>query len=475
MADETDGATPDDVAQDELMPLTAEVAVTPPSGAAMPTRQKYALIGAAEAVVILVPLAIVLATGGDDDSQNLAPASSIAATTTDAGATSLPTGSTATTVTGGTTTPTSIVVTTPTPMMSVPGVGFALTPNGKVLATAGADGRTTVWNVASRAEVLTVQGDGTHLAFNGDGSMLLTATDRFSSTYAGTSHTWRTADGAHLASFPADSTGVVGFAPSGAAVIGVTSGVAQFWDAITGGEGGSFGTYGTAAGFWVISPDGRTLAMLDVADGVPSVQVFDVTTGQLKHVVRDPGGCDLVPVGFAPDSRRLLMWNGCTDSDGMLYASAVLVWDTASNRQSVKIDGVIWGTGLAFSPDGSKLVGAAVAGPGTRERIAMWDTTSGALLAAYDCECLLGTSSGMSVSFSPDGRLVAVSTDTNGFMTVVYDVATMQPRYRIPGLVEAHFGSNTLLVGIIAADDRGYSTGFGHFILESGDVAVYQL
>lgn len=98
-------------------------------------------------------------------------------------------------------------------------------------------------------------------------------------------------------------------------------------------------------------------------------------------------------VAFTPDSAVLASAGGNNED------FAIRLWDVANGQSIGRLDGhigIVWG--VAFSPDGRMLV--SVSSDATAR---IWDWHSGALVQSLDLPGEV-----VSVSFSPDGQILAV-------------------------------------------------------------------
>jgi WD40 repeat protein len=151
------------------------------------------------------------------------------------------------------------------------------------------------------------------------------------------------------------------------------------------------------------SPDGKTLATTSV-DG--RLCLTDVDTGKLKGGIGDADKDCFFAVAFSPDGKTL------ASSGPDPYK--VYVWETATRKQLAVFEGHESGAYyLAFSPDGTLL---ASSGSGVCK---LWDLRTKKERFRFD----VGTAG--AISFSPDGRILAVSNGSDGVR--LWEVATGKP------------------------------------------------
>jgi WD40 repeat protein len=158
----------------------------------------------------------------------------------------------------------------------------------------------------------------------------------------------------------------------------------------------------------VISPDGSTLAALDVSG---EIHIWDLGTGRL---VREIYTFSSYPTGlvWTPDGKVI-----AASED----AGAIQRWDAASGQVIDRIQNIAWNADLlAISPDGKILVTAAARDAGLRGYpLQVLDAHTGNLLRTLDTD---GNLNGP-IEFSPDSALLV---GPNYWGLAVWNLATGQ-------------------------------------------------
>jgi WD40 repeat protein/tetratricopeptide (TPR) repeat protein len=195
-------------------------------------------------------------------------------------------------------------------------------------------------------------------------------------------------------------------APDGLTVLHAMAGAVHVYDALTGELKSSFRGEPERLPIQGISLDGKTLS-LKMTEWVPgpspgsldsrtTLRLWDAVTGEER--TPPPGAFDMLDVHT---NRRAL--------GGFRTLTRLTLWDTRTGKEEATLEGVArFATGLAWSADGRTV--ATVARPGAGGQpvpnggvIQLWDVAGGKERCRFESEP--GT-----VSFSPDGRLLAVTT-----------------------------------------------------------------
>ncbi len=341
---------------------------------------------------------------------------------------------------------------------AAPVLALARSPDGKLLASAGADEIVHLWDLTSFQELRTLAGHDpryprmpllTSVAFSPDGKTVAsgdgatiylwdTATgkergrlqghcgpvhfvgffgaQRLAS--AGWDHTirlWDLATGKELLARkgPEGAIEYLAFSPDGRFV--ATAGedaLVRLWDAVRAREIRRFQPVPNLRG-WVKSlafaPDGQSVA--GVAND--AVYFWDTATGNVRRMWPENTPNKIACLAFAPDGKTLVTGG---------WDKLIRVWDVATSQELSRFAGhpsAVYR--VAVSPDGKKI--ASLSGPRSLEpsSVRLWDTATGKEL--YDLEEAKDCQGGL--AFSSDGKILAAGA---GMDTVrLWDVETGRP------------------------------------------------
>jgi WD40 repeat protein len=239
-----------------------------------------------------------------------------------------------------------------------PGVQFtvAFAPDGSLLASAG-ESSLTIWSLPGcQRKVERVDRSYRCLAFSPDSRTLALGAED------GTIRLWDVPGARERAVLQshADTVKSLAFSPDGKLLASSSQeGRVVLWDANRGVLARTLVAGGgtTPIRFVTFSPDGRTVAMSEVAFEPRDLILFDVETGAIrKRLTGHRFGANTL--AFSPDGRTLATAG---------VDRCIKLWDLATGKERITVrDHVGWVKSLAFSPDGARL---AFSGEDTKVRL----------------------------------------------------------------------------------------------------------
>ncbi|MHC5743326.1 MAG: WD40 domain-containing protein [Nostoc sp.] len=269
-------------------------------------------------------------------------------------------------------------------LVSVSSVAFS--PNGKLLATGDADGKTYLWQVDDGKLLFTCIGHSSwvkSVAFSPDGQTLASGSDDQ------TVKLWDVRDGKCLKTLHGHSNWVrsVAFSPDGQTLAsGSEDQTVKLWNVHIGKCLITLQENTNRIMSVAFSPDGQTLASCSEKQ---TVKLWDVRDGKCLKILQGHSSW-VRSVAFSRDGEIL-----ATGSDDQ----TVKLWDLRDGKSLKTLEGHtnrVWS--VAFSPDGQTL-----ASGGDDQTVKLWDIRDGKCLKTFQGH----TNRVRSVAFSPDGQTLA--------------------------------------------------------------------
>lgn len=279
------------------------------------------------------------------------------------------------------------------PGPSAPGghVLVAVSPDGKLLATGGADNQVHLWDLPTakeRAPFKIQKGRANCLAFAPDSRTIAAAGTE------GTLSLWDLGTGKEQTlDAPRDFSSVC-FSPDGKLLAAVRADhQGKIWDLARLQERFTFKASAPCLAF---SPDGKTLAVLDGEN----IKFIDLGSGKERIGSNRFSGDPKTIFAYAPDNRTMgVTW----------YGGQLLLWDTVSGKETrLESDGSSYRWLVTFTPDAKTFLYA----PGNYT--AWWDLVSSKKVKEWSWPI----PDLSRLALAPDGRHLAISS-TNGSIYIL--------------------------------------------------------
>jgi WD40 repeat protein len=355
-------------------------------------------------------------------------------------------------------------------------LSVAVSPDGKVFATAGCDGTARLWEAATGKPIgEPLRHDDLYVyavRFSGDGRTLWTGgsdrsvrhwnadtgkpldspakiawvtclardpvRDQIVAGYLQDGAVWRlTADLKMRLGSPLkhnDIVSAVAYSPDGRRILsGSYDQTARMWDAESGLPAGPSLAHSGAVNTVAFHPNGKLFLTGDAAG---LVRLWKVASAGPLHTLAPADGW-VRAVGFAPDGRVF------TGTAGGLGAGRVRFWNPSTGKPLepsfpvAVLDGnrFAWACGVAISGDGNTVFAACHADPKRDDFIARWDARTGLPLASIPT-CHHGL---FYLALSRDGRTILTGDNFDG--AALWDVASgrqvgalLHPGSKVAGL-----------------------------------------
>lgn len=182
---------------------------------------------------------------------------------------------------------------------------------------------------------------------------------------------------------------------SGSDIANKGYGMIRVWDVEIGQQIKSFESHAKRIWSVAYSPDGKTVAS---GSDFGAVKLWSIETGQQ---IKSLEGLlfPVLTISFSPDGKTLAA--GGNDR-------IIKLWDVRSGQQIKSLEGSSGSIlSIAFSPDGKTLVSGIDSVGSGQSQIKLWSVESGQPLKTFNVDLLFREA--VSVSFSPDGKIVAYS------------------------------------------------------------------
>ncbi|WP_143447137.1 nSTAND1 domain-containing NTPase [Kibdelosporangium aridum] len=262
--------------------------------------------------------------------------------------------------------------------------------DSRYLVASGVDGVVTVWDLTTDMSPIVLRGHGgevSAVAFSPDGRLVAGAGDD------GTVRVWDRTNGSpqpvRVLSLDGGPARAVAFSPDGVHLAAAGDAPVKVWNLATTAPPAVLSGHENTVWNVAYSPDGRLLAS---ASADQTVRIWPTTGSEPPLVLRADDGT-VETVAFSPDGRRIASGHSGSDT--------IRVWNTTKGDGEDPMllhghHGPVWS--VAFSPDGRRLLSGS--GDGT---LRLWDPTYPGNPQVLDGH----SGAAWSVAVSADGNTIA--------------------------------------------------------------------
>ncbi|MBW4511122.1 MAG: myosin kinase [Scytonematopsis contorta HA4267-MV1] len=278
----------------------------------------------------------------------------------------------------------------------------SFSPNGKFIASASQDKTVKLWDVTTGKVIKTLNGhssDVNSVSFSSDGKVIASA------SWDETVKLWDAASGKVIKTLNGHSSVVnsISLSSDGKVMASASfDNTVKLWDVVTGKVIKTLNGHSKSVNSVSFSQDGKVIAS---ASDDKTVKLWNVVTGEVIKTLN--GHSEPVKsVSFSPDGKVIASASGDTSSVNEIESisknkNTVKLWDAATGRVIKTLNGHLDSVNsVSFSPDGKVIASAS-----DDKMLKLWDATSGKAIKALD----VYSQNVRSVSFSKDGKVIATA------------------------------------------------------------------
>ncbi len=287
---------------------------------------------------------------------------------------------------------------------------LALSPDGKYVLSASADGTVRLWDIETGQEIRRFSGHASgaySVAFSSDSKKILTGGQD------GTVLLWNIESHPELPTFTGQNDMyAAAFSLDGKYLAtNVISNELRLWDISSGQTLWKAQDSGLALWALAFSPDGQYLVSGNM-DGVTTL--WDAKTGKAVRQFTAQGLDEINNLAFSPDGKTIVA-GGFSQTSTETFAP---IWEVETGKEVLRLPLPSIVYRASFSPDGKYVL---TGGGGSEGVSQLWDAQTGAKLHEFI---------GSVAVFSPDGKDVVTVQGSTGF---VWDIQTREEIRRFEG------------------------------------------